>query len=142
MIRLKLILAILVSGLCVTAAQAGDLEITVENVQSANGTLRFALHNAGSDFPSSISPIAVRSVEAVTGRQTVVFDNLPAGTYAVAVYHDENGNEKLDRNFVGIPKEGYGFSRNAASNFGPPEFEQAAINVSSAGGTTAIMLRY
>ena len=65
----------------------------------------------------------------------VSLKEVPAGTWAVLAYQDENENGELDRNFIGIPKENYGFSRDAASRFGPPDFDDAAIEVRE--GTTA-----
>ena len=57
------------------------------------------------------------------------FENIPAGSYAVAVLHDENKNEKMDFNLVGIPKEAYGFSNNAKGFMAPPKFSDAAIRL-------------
>jgi uncharacterized protein (DUF2141 family) len=60
---------------------------------------------------------------------TFVFHNVPAGTYAVSSFHDENGNNKLDRNSLGVPSEGYGFSNDAQGTAGPPTFSQAQFTV-------------
>lgn len=57
-------------------------------------------------------------------RCTFTVDDLPQGKYAIRYFHDENNNQKMDTNFVGIPKEGYGFSNNATSYFGPPSFSE------------------
>lgn len=69
------------------------------------------------------------SLPAHDGENVVSVPGVPAGTWAVLVYQDENDNGKLDRNFIGIPSEPYGFSRDARSHFGPPSFEDAAIEV-------------
>ncbi|MGH7186252.1 MAG: DUF2141 domain-containing protein, partial [Pseudomonadota bacterium] len=61
--------------------------------------------------------------------------------YAVQVYHDANGNGKLDTNLVGIPIERFGFSRDAAGNFGPPGFADAKVSVDGADQTIIINLR-
>ena len=68
------------------------------------------------------------------------FENLPAGQYALAIVHDENGNNKLDT-FAGIPKEGYGFSRNPGFKPRAPKFAEAEVQVQGAS-TAAIKLRY
>jgi uncharacterized protein (DUF2141 family) len=59
----------------------------------------------------------------------VVFDNLKDGTYAIRYFHDENSNKELDTNFLGIPKEGIGFSNNAYGRFGPKDFEEWLFDV-------------
>jgi uncharacterized protein (DUF2141 family) len=59
----------------------------------------------------------------------VRFANVPAGHWAVMVYHDENNDKRLEKNALGIPTEGNGLSRNAKGHFGPPKFEDAAIDV-------------
>ena len=59
----------------------------------------------------------------------VTFEDLPYGTYAITILHDENGNLKVDANFLGIPKEGYGFSNNARNLFRAPKFEEAKFEL-------------
>jgi uncharacterized protein (DUF2141 family) len=67
----------------------------------------------------------------------LVFKDLPDGQYAVRFIHDENSNEKLDTNFIGIPKEGFGFSNDAFGRFGPKDFEEWLFPVA---GDTKISL--
>ncbi|MBV1932520.1 MAG: DUF2141 domain-containing protein, partial [Porticoccaceae bacterium] len=55
------------------------------------------------------------------------FPDVPSGGYAIAVFHDSNNDEELHKNFLWIPKEGYGFSKKAASTFGPPHFDEAKL---------------
>ena len=55
--------------------------------------------------------------------------DLPSGNYAVGIFHDVNGNNRLDTNLFGVPKEQYGFSNDASGRFGPPSFDDAAISV-------------
>jgi len=80
------------------------------------------------------------SALAQAGETTVTVKGVPNGTWAVLAYQDENGNGELDRNLIGIPKEPYGFSRDARSKFGPPGFEDAAIQVEESA-TTTVRLR-
>lgn len=61
------------------------------------------------------------------GRMTVTLVDLPEGPLALSVFHDTNGNGRMDRNAMGIPIEPYGFSNNATGQFGPPRFEQAVL---------------
>ena len=80
------------------------------------------------------------SAPAQAGETVLKVNDVPPGTWAVLAYHDENGNRELDRNFIGIPKENYGFSRNAPSRFGPPKFDDAAIELREGPNTAAIKL--
>jgi uncharacterized protein (DUF2141 family) len=76
------------------------------------------------------------------GKAHVSFEGLDCREYAVAVVHDENGNGKLDGNFIGIPKEGLGASRNARRMFGPPTFDDAKVRVSTGRTTLPIAVVY
>ena len=61
----------------------------------------------------------------------MTFENIPEGTYAVSIFHDENNNDKLDSNFIGIPKEDYGCSNNAKGFMGPPKWKDAKFELNS-----------
>ena len=76
------------------------------------------------------------------GRSSVRFEDLPFGTYAVKVYHDENSNEKLDTNWVRMPKEGFGFSNNVMGRFGPPSFDAAKFEFSQPLQRVEIEIRH
>ena len=69
------------------------------------------------------------------------FAGLPYGRFAVAVIHDENSNAKLDT-FAGIPREGFGFSRNPAVTFGPPRFKAAEFTIDSDADQQQVKMRY
>lgn len=71
-----------------------------------------------------------------------MFTNLPEGVYAVSVFHDENMNQKLDKNFMGIPKEGYGASNNPKKKMGPPDFEETKFQLSGQAQSLEIKLMY
>ena len=121
-----------------TSATGGDLEITVEGIRNDEGNVMVALHDESGreGFPGANGAIAAQWMRAAPGSLRFVFLDLPPGQYAVAVFHDENGNDELDTNLLGIPTEGTGFSRNAQGNFGPPSFNDAAVEISADGGTT------
>ena len=69
------------------------------------------------------------------------FDNLTSGSYAVSVIHDENANNTLDTNWIGIPKEGYGFSGNKMGLAGPPSFNDAEVTLQTSQ-RVVIKMRY
>jgi uncharacterized protein (DUF2141 family) len=85
-----------------------------------------------------------KSARAVAKRGSafVTFRGVQPGRYAVMAIHDENNDGRLGRTSIGIPSEGWGFSRDAKGNAGPPAFEQAAVNVSPAGAVVNIHLTY
>lgn len=119
----------IVVGLLISAAtaNAADLTVVVENVKSAEGTVRVGLFNKPETFPKT--PLKGQSLEAKVGSAYFVFKDLEPGNYAISAFHDVNRNQKLDTNSVGIPNEPYGFSRDAQSKFGPPSFNDARIVV-------------
>jgi uncharacterized protein (DUF2141 family) len=75
------------------------------------------------------------------GAPRIRFDDLAPGTYALAAIHDENGNARLDTLF-GMPREGFGFSRNPPIGFGPPRFARAEFRVGDGGEPQIIRMRY
>jgi uncharacterized protein (DUF2141 family) len=119
-----------------------SITVRVEGVEGTRGLLRISLFEAAEGFPER-SELAARtaSLEPVGATAEVVFDDVAAGGWAVAVLHDENGNGRLDRNFLGIPKEGVGAS-NDAVRFGLPKFEDARLQVSVDGATIVVKLKY
>ena len=83
------------------------------------------------------------SVAKISGESAnCSFSGVPAGTYAVAVFHAENNETTLQTGTFGKPKEGYGFSRNAGGMFGPPSFEEAAIAFDGSKASWPVHLRY
>jgi uncharacterized protein (DUF2141 family) len=82
------------------------------------------------------------TMRAKPGSQSVEFPDLPPGRYAVIVFHDENDNGLLDKNGLGIPIEGYGFSNNATGFFSAPSFDDAAITVGRGQASNSISLGY
>ncbi|USX24122.1 DUF2141 domain-containing protein [Oxalobacteraceae bacterium OTU3CINTB1] len=120
-------------------ASAADLTITVEGVASADGRLMVALYNAAETFRGK--PYLARMAPASTGAVTLAFKELPAGDYAFAVYHDANGNGKLDLNAVGMPVEDYAFSNNAMGNRSAPSYEDARFQVPAGGAAVSVTLR-
>lgn len=106
---------------------AQDMEVTITNIRNDKGVLMIGLFNSKETFTKKI--FKGENPKASTGEVKVVFKNIPPGDYAVSVFHDENSNGKIDTNFIGIPKEGFGFSNDAMGAFGPPSFEKAGVVV-------------
>jgi uncharacterized protein (DUF2141 family) len=129
------------SGCLLLAATAGagasTVEVHVSAVTGGKGSVKVAV----CDRERFLKQCAYSaSAPARDGENVILVPNVPKGTWAVLAYQDENGNGELDRNFIGIPKENYGFSRDAASKFGPPGFDDAAIEVGDEPAVAKIRL--
>ncbi len=123
----KLILiAVVMIAATFTFAQS-NVEVVVKNIKGKAGILRVVLFDSEDHFLKT--PFKGELVKISGETMTVMFKDLPAGTYAASAVHDENENGKLDRGDMGIPVEGYGFSRDASSTFGPPIFSNASFAV-------------
>lgn len=127
MIKLVLLLAVCLGEIKVQAQNR--LEVIVKNVKDATGTVRVGLFTDEITFLKTA--VAGKVVKATEGEISAVFENVPAGTYAVSIIHDSNENGELDSNLFGMPKEGFGFSNDAMGTFGPPSFDKAKFAISS-----------
>jgi uncharacterized protein (DUF2141 family) len=130
-------LAAAVLALACGLAHAADLTIEVQGARSAQGSVAGALYASGTGWLKPHQAVQGQFVPAAD-KTILLFRGLPPGRYAVSVYHDENGNGKLDTNPVGMPLEPAGFSRDAQGRMGPPAFDDAALEVQA---DTAITLR-
>lgn len=108
-------------------AVAADLTVKVTDVEKGKGHLMIALYKSEEDYKSDKASFA-QKVEALNSQEIVIFENLPDGEYAIKMYQDENDNNEMDFNMMGIPKEGYGFSNNVGM-FGAPEYTEAKFPV-------------
>ncbi len=136
--------AVVLAVLAVAAWPAGaaDLAIDVTGLRSGAGDVRYGVYAEPRHFPKPEGRIAKGLVAAREDGVTIMVRGLAPGTYAVAVYHDENGNGKFDQGFLGIPLEDFAFSNDARAIFSAPDFEEAAFEVSeSASGVEIRMNR-
>jgi len=125
-----------------TPATSGTIEVCVGNIRSSDGTVGVALFNTKKGFPGK-SEKAIDGKNVPAGEQcVVVFENVPYGTYAVSVLHDENGNGKMDKAFLGIPKEGFGTSNNPKLKMGPPSFSDSQFDFAQQKITLNIDMKY
>lgn len=102
-----------------------NLKVSVTNVLSNNGTVAFALYDEASFMKT---PLNAKSSTIEAGVSTVIFENIPVGTYAIVCFHDANENGKMDFQENGMPIESYGTSNNDLS-FGPPQFNNSKFEV-------------
>ena len=111
--------------------QAHELEVTVENVSTDEGQIYVALYNKAETFLKSAKYYKAQKFPATKGKTVCTFDEIPAGKYAISIYHDINSSKKLDTNWMGIPSEPYGFANDAKGFLGPPKFEDCLIEVNN-----------
>lgn len=119
-------------------AATGEIRVTVTGFKKDEGQTLVSLFLNDKGWPNDHA-LAFASVVLPTegGQAVATFKDVPAGPIAVSTFDDENGNRKLDTGFFGIPKERYGFSRDARGTFGPPGFEAARLDL-AAGASTDI----
>lgn len=128
-VKFGLIAALAVAAGGYAFAQAGNtISVPVNGLRNNNGDVRCGLFNSAATFPKSgqeykgvVAPIADR-------KATCVFTDVPPGTYAVALFHAEQGETKMPTGLFGMPEAGYGFSRDAKIGMGPPAFADAAYS--------------
>ncbi len=108
-----------------------DLTINVKGFPSSKGDAYIAIYRATDDFPVFGKQYKGKTTAISANTSQVVFSGIPSGSYAVAVYHDKNNNNVLDKNYLGIPTESYGFSNNARRTFSAPSFSEAAVVVNN-----------
>ena len=138
-----------------SSVDAGELRIVIGGIRSAHGTVLIGLYDSSASFakavdaavkegflidPDRFAAVALRANAAL--RSAVVFSNLAPGRYAAVTFHDENGNGKLDKSFLGVPVEPYGFSNDVQGFLGPPSFDDAAMELGEGNKEIRITLIY
>ena len=123
------------------AVATSDLSVDVSNLRSAKGMVRVCLTADPDNFPACVDDANATTRSIPASMTHLQFDGLPHGAYAIAVIHDENNNRKLDT-FAGIPREGFGFSRNPSVTFGPPRFAAARFTLESDADRQQVRMRY
>lgn len=122
-----LILIISLLSFTVKAQNTSIIVVNISGFESNEGKVYVALYDSADTF-------LAKHVEGQVGelsdlKSTVTFEGVENGTYAISVFHDENGNGKLDTGMFGIPSEPVGTSNNAVGFFGPPKFVDAKFEV-------------
>lgn len=122
---------------------SSDLSIKIQNIQNTSGFIHIALYDNSKNFPKQMGKKLgmKKKVNDILEEGGVILKNLNSGTYAIAVYHDENSNGRFDR-LLGMPIEKYGFSNDAPVFFGPPKFSDASFTlIQNVNCTLSIKLR-
>lgn len=120
-----------------------NLAVTVNGLKNQKGQICFSLFSSSRGFPKSNKrALQAKCVKLRNNSVKLNIPSLKAGTYALAMFHDINGDGKLNTNSLGIPKEGFGFSRNPRILTGPPKFGDSAVFVVGSSTNIQINLNY
>ncbi|HEY3446526.1 MAG TPA: DUF2141 domain-containing protein [Myxococcales bacterium] len=146
-------LAAALASLLVTSAAFGEdapappppakatLKVEITNLRSEAGVVRAAVYRTEADYknknPSASGEAAIQGAKA-----TVVLEGLEPGAVVVRVFHDEDKDGKIKTNWIGMPKEGVGMSRDAKGFMGPPKFDDAKLDLPAGPSSTSIKLHY
>ncbi len=122
------------------SAAAGDVTVRVENVRNSSGSILVAICTPEAFL--SLHCAHHGRAKAREGTAEVTVGDVPPGSYAVQAIHDENENRELDRNLIGLPREGLAISRDAPMRMGPPRFADAAVEIGEGGGSVTLRMRY
>jgi uncharacterized protein (DUF2141 family) len=140
--RRRSVFALVVAALSAPApALATDLRVTITAIRSGDGNVHVSVYDRPEAFPKSTGMLMEQVVKAQAPTLVATFTGLAPGAYAVAAFHDENGNGKFDQGFLGIPLEDYGFSNDPKVILSAPDFEQAAFVISGDEAHIAIRLK-
>ncbi len=112
-------------------AQTGTIVVNVSGIENNDGVIQIGLYNSETNFPDYESNFKGVAAKADKSGVIYTFTKIPVGTYAVAIWHDENEDKKMNKNLFGAPSENYGFSRNIYGSFGPPNFEEVSFELNS-----------
>lgn len=123
-------------------AKTCTLIVHVDGFRNQKGDVGVSLFTSPDGWPEKNDKAFLHGPHPFSGRQTNVTLEVPPGRYAIAVIHDENSNHKLDRNFLGIPKEGFGFANNPRVFLSSPDFKTASVDVGCPTTETMIHLIY
>jgi uncharacterized protein (DUF2141 family) len=125
------------------AAPAADVRVKVTGLRSHKGLVQACLTDDPHSFPDCSADKTARTLTVPASGEVVLdFTGVAPGRYAIALLHDENGNGRADMALAMIPKEGFGFSRDAPVRMGPPKFAAAAFEIARDDVRQTIRMRY
>jgi len=138
---LSLTIAFASASIVSTRCQAADLTVDVTGIRDDRGLVDVTIYRADGWLNDSRAVVTL-SLPAHPGTVRAVFHQLKPGCYAIATMHDENGDGQMDFDFLGLPTEGYAFSRDVRPFLAAPSFDRAAFTVGNAALTLRIRMVY
>lgn len=138
--NLKILSSMLLYPLLPLSAAASELRLEVTELRTTEGAVLIKVCDSADCWDADGNPAAAVRLSPEGTTLQHVFTGLAPGDYSVLVMHDENGNGRLDTNFIGIPKEGYGFSNNP-SVMRKATFDEARFALPADGASVHLRLR-
>ena len=126
---MKSIIFVLFFVFFINLLNAQTIFIKIEGVEEKKGNILVALHNSKDNFMVKSKRFKSSIIDVNKSKLECKFEDIPEGVYAIAAFHDVNGNKELDKNWFGVPTEKYGFSLNRYGSFGPPGFEKVSFEL-------------
>lgn len=130
-------LLLILTGTAVPAT----VDIDIQGARNAKGVFHVCITAQEKYFPDCSKDAAAVKRTVTAGSRSLSVPGLAPGRYAVTLFHDENENQRLDT-MLGIPREGFGFSRNPVVRFGAPKFRQVDIQLAPGNNRQALRLQY
>ena len=138
----KLLISFLLFSLPLFNFDPGEIHLHIRETDNDQGNVLVLVFNQSTGFPSDPDKALMKLSLPLKGKKaTITLPDIEPGKYAISVFHDEDGDGKMDKNSVGYPLDKYGFSNNPSSFFGPPSFEKAAFEVGTKPVRVDIKLR-
>lgn len=117
------------------------LQVDIDGVRNAKGVFHICLTAQPKSFPDCSKDPSATKMTVPAHSRSVQLKAPSAGRYALTLFHDENGNQRLDT-MLGIPREGFGFSRNPVVRFGAPKFRQVEFQLAAGNNRQWVRLQY
>jgi uncharacterized protein (DUF2141 family) len=132
------------AGVACAQEPTGKLILVLTDFRNDQGLARAALFNASGQksFPNTAYACQTASGKIDHQKAVLIFNNLPYGTYALSILHDEDLDGVMKKNFLGIPRKGFGFSSRAKPKLGPPSFSDARFLIEQPETTQKIIIYY
>lgn len=129
--QFKFLITVLIGiSACMPVSSQVSLTIEINNLRNSKGQVLLQL------LDENQKELKGYKVDIKENKSLLVIDNLKPGKYGFRYFHDENKNSKMDKSFMGIPEEGFGFSKNAKGTFGPPSFEKWVFDLRTSAKMT------
>ena len=117
------------SLLLTSALVANELTIEVDRLLNSQGEISIGLYDNANSFTKPSKVYKGAHIRISDSKLRYTFADIPNGVYAISLFHDENENNKIDKNFLGIPTEGYGFSNNIRPTFRAATFDESKFDL-------------
>lgn len=137
--KLISVISFLIISVCTafTSPAEDGITINITNLRNDRGHVLISLFKEGEGFPDKAEKAFRKEKVAISNKKAIIqFSSVPAGNYAVAILHDENDDAKMNKTWLGLPKEGYGFSNNVIGALGPPAYNKASFRHTADQATT------